>query len=49
MFITYLRSKFRMRNSNVSLVIAIKPTKENIRTAAILLFYILQKNYINKI
>jgi hypothetical protein len=46
---TYLRTKFHTPSSSDSLVVAIKPkAKENVRTAAMLLFYILYTKKMNK-
>jgi hypothetical protein len=47
--VIYIRSKYLMPNSNISLVIALKSkAKENFHMVAILLFYILLGNCFNK-
>jgi hypothetical protein len=49
MFMVLLHTKFHMPSSNGSLVIVVKlKAKENVRTAAMLLFYSLQKIYLYK-
>jgi hypothetical protein len=49
MFKIYHHAKFHMQRFSGSLVIAIEPrAEENILTDVMLLFYILQKYYLNK-